>query len=308
MSAAGTSLDDRSIGVVGGRLRSQQTPPGQMRSEQMRSEQMRSEQLRSEQHRSEQLRAGGLRAAGRLLVLLACDDDEASVLRAGWVGQSVDIQHRCDLGEVLYLAGRAAPDVIVVGTGGAGLRVIDFLRILRQVDCRTPVIVGVPGSPPAMTDAIPAGATAVVPLPLAASPVLQAVEASIGDGSAFRAQPMALDLGRLRVDGSGPRIWIDGVQSVIPPMEFLLLRYLAERHDQIISRDELVSAVWGEPVTLHSNSLSVHIARLRRRFDRSAGESWIRPVRGFGYQLTVAARPAGKPTEQRARRVQPQSR
>src|SRR3954471_18842265 len=94
MSAAGTSLDDRSVGVVGGRLRPEHT-------------------------RTEQRSPAGLRAAGRLLVLLACDDDEASVLRDGWIGQSVDIEQRPDLGEVLYLAGRCTPDVIVVGTTGA---------------------------------------------------------------------------------------------------------------------------------------------------------------------------------------------
>ncbi len=232
-------------------------------------------------------------------MLLACGDDEASILRAGWVGQSMDLEHRCDLGEVLYVAGRAAPDVIVVGTVGGGLRVADFLRILRQVDCRTPVIVGMPDTPSGMPDGTPAGATAVLPLPLAASAVLQAVEASVGDRTAFRAQPMALDLGRLRVDGSGPRIWIDGAEWVIPPMEFLLLRYLAERHGQIISRDELVSAAWGDPVAPHSNSLSVHIARLRRRFCDSTGEAWIRPVRGFGYQLAVSSRRRPSPPRQR---------
>ena len=136
--------------------------------------------------------------------------------------------------------------------------------------------------------------TAVVTLPLDPLPVLQAIEDSVGDGSAFRARPMALDLGRLRVDGAGPRIWIDGAEWVIPPMEFLLLRYLAERHGQIISRDELVSAAWGEPVAPHSNSLSVHIARLRRRFCDTTGEAWIRPVRGFGYQLAVSPQRPGR--------------
>jgi DNA-binding response OmpR family regulator len=287
MSAAGTSLDDRSVDVIGGRLRLEHT-------------------------RTEQRSPAGLRAAGRLLVLLACDDDEASVLRDGWIGQSVDIEHRPDLGEVLYLAGRCTPDVIVVGTtgatgragaDGAGLPVSDFLRILRQVDCRTPVVVGVPGLGGAdeLPAPIPAGATAVVPLPMTAHLVLRAVESCVGEGSAFRAQPIALDLGRLRLDGAGPRIWIDGVESVIPPMEFLLLRYLADRHGQFISRDELVSAAWGEPAAPHSNSLSVHIARLRRRFQRTAGEAWIRPVRGFGYQLTVSTRKTGRPTPRRTR-------
>lgn len=237
--------------------------------------------------------AGGLRAAGRLLVLLACRDDEASRLRAGWVGQAVDVEHRTDLGAALYLAGKVAPDVIVLGAVEDGLRPEEFLHALRQVDVRTPVVVG-DGAPGGAALLYGAGATAVVPMPLAAGPLLTAIEAAVGDGSAFRTCPLALDLGRLRIDGAGPRIWIDDVQCVIPPMEFLLLRYLAERPGQIISRAELVSAAWGEPVAQHSNSLSVHVARLRRRFCDLAGEAWIRPVRGFGYQLAVSGRPAAR--------------
>ncbi len=234
--------------------------------------------------------AGGLRAAGRLLVLLGCRADEAADVRRGWVGQAVDVEHRADLAAMLYLAGRVAPDVIVLGTIDDGLPPADFLRALRQVDQATPVLAGARQHDPAARRALEAaGATVIVALPLAAAPLLTAVARALGECPAFHAKPMVLDLGRLRIDGAGPRIWVDDVQCVIPPMEFLLLRYLAERHGQIISRMELVSAAWQEPVDRHSNSLSVHVARLRRRFCDITGEAWIRPVRGFGYQLTVPA-------------------
>ncbi len=238
---------------------------------------------------------GGQRASERLLVLLACRDCEAAEIRAAWVGQAVDVEHRTDLGTVLYLAGRVAPDVIVIGTIDHGVPPREFLQALRQVDTHTPVIVGVDASD-GRAEASVAGATRSLPLPLAPGPLLSAIEESVPADSAFRTRPMVLDLGRLRVDGAGPRIWIDDVQCVIPPMEFLLLRYLAERHNQIISRSELVSAAWNEPVARHSNSLSVHVTRLRRRFCDIAGEAWIRPVRGFGYQLTVSGGPAGSRT------------
>ncbi len=265
--------------------------------------------------------SGGPRAAERLLVVLACRPGEAAELRSAWVGQAVDIEHSTDLGTVLYLAGRVSPDVIVIGTVEEGLPPAEFLRALRQVDRSTPVILGMAGGPNRATDPSStgrddtppdptgsdatgsdgggsdgrvsdgrgpeAGVTRSVPLPLDAGALLAAIEDCVREESAFRTRPMLLDLGRLRVDGAGPRIWIDGVQCVIPPMEYLLLRYLAERHGQIISRTELASAAWDEPVDRHSNSLSVHVARLRRRFCDIAGEPWIRPVRGFGYQLTV---------------------
>jgi DNA-binding response OmpR family regulator len=73
-------------------------------------------------------------------------------------------------------------------------------------------------------------------------------------------------------------------------MEFRLLRYLAEHHGGIVPRAELQSAAWGDGAVARSNSLSVHIARLRRRFPAGVEADWICSIRGFGYRLTVPAR------------------
>ena len=72
-------------------------------------------------------------------------------------------------------------------------------------------------------------------------------------------------------------------------MEFRLLRYLAERHGEIVPRTELEAAAWGDGVMARSNSLNVHIARLRRRFQSGFAADWICSVRGFGYRLIVPA-------------------
>ena len=115
------------------------------------------------------------------------------------------------------------------------------------------------------------------------------MDSSVPDGGSFRVRPLPIDLGRLRVDGAAARIWVDGTESLIPAMEFLLLRYLAERHGEIVTREELVCAGWGEGAAVPSNSLNVHLARLRRRFPGDSGEHWIRPIRGIGYQFLVPA-------------------
>jgi DNA-binding response OmpR family regulator len=88
---------------------------------------------------------------------------------------------------------------------------------------------------------------------------------------------------------------VDEVEILVPAMEFLLLRYLAERHGEIVTRGELISAGWGEGAAVPSNSLNVHLARIRRRFPLGAGEQWVRPVRGIGYQLLVAAGDCTRP-------------
>lgn len=110
------------------------------------------------------------------------------------------------------------------------------------------------------------------------------------NGAAHLIKPLPIDLGRLRVDGAAPRMWLDGMETVLPAMEFLLLRYLAERHGEILPRRELLTAAWGDRPSVSSNSLAVHLARLRNRLEGDIGEDWIRPIRGIGYQFLVPPR------------------
>lgn len=233
-------------------------------------------------------RAGSLRSSERLLVLLACTQAEADRLQEAWSGQAIDMLYCADLAVALVRAGQSRPDMVVVGGAGGVLGPVDFLVALRHVDPDTPVIVGLDNARPHVgAEALAAGATAVVRRPFSAEAVLRLMDSSSTGEGAFRVRPMPIDVGRLRVDGAAPRIWVDGVETLIPAMEFVLLRFLAERHGEIVTRRELVSAAWGEDARVPSNSLNVHLARIRRRFPAAPGEDWLRSVRGIGYQLIV---------------------
>ena len=83
--------------------------------------------------------------------------------------------------------------------------------------------------------------------------------------NSVRPSTVGNDLSSAGSYGAATRIWVDGVETLIPAMEFMLLRFLAERHGEIVTREELVSAGWGERVTVPSNSLNVHLTRLRRQ-------------------------------------------
>jgi DNA-binding response OmpR family regulator len=233
-------------------------------------------------------RAGRLRSPQRLLVLLACGQAENERLQEAWVGQAIDVLYGADLAVALARIGQSRPDMVVVGDAGGRLGPVDFLVALRQVDADTAVIVGLDDARPELgAEVLAAGATAVVRRPFSPEVVLRLMDSSSTGEGAFRVRPLPIDVGRLRVDGAATRIWVDGVETLIPAMEFLLLRYLAERHGEIVTREELVSAGWGAGAQVPSNSLNVHLARIRRRFPADRGVDWLRPVRGIGYQLIV---------------------
>ena len=69
--------------------------------------------------------------------------------------------------------------------------------------------------------------------------------------------------------------------------ELDLLTALAERHERIVSREELYRAVWDEPYRKSDRSVDVYIARLRQKLEAaSPGSTYIHTHFGFGYRLS----------------------
>jgi DNA-binding response OmpR family regulator len=69
--------------------------------------------------------------------------------------------------------------------------------------------------------------------------------------------------------------------------ELELLTALVERHDRIVSREELHRVVWGEPYRKSDRSVDVYIGKLRHKLDVALpGRTLIHTHFGFGYRLS----------------------
>lgn len=225
----------------------------------------------------------------RLVVLVVEHDELLRGLQEIVTGQPITLATCGDAAEALLLLGRINPDVVLLGPVCGRLDAVDFIRVARSDDADLPIIAGAgPDTSEFAAGATAAGATAVIPRPYRANELLAFLR-SLARTVNLPLRPPPIDIGRLRVDGSIPQMWIDGKQVTLPPMEYVLLRYFADRVGQVLSRAELIDAVWGDSQQASSNTLTVHIMRLRKRLGGGEGDAseWIRSVRGLGYQLTV---------------------
>ena len=69
--------------------------------------------------------------------------------------------------------------------------------------------------------------------------------------------------------------------------EFEILRYLAERRDRVVHRNELLREVWGIVDGSTTRSVDFAVARLRRKIEPSSEPRYLRTVHGDGYSLTI---------------------
>ncbi|GGC71841.1 DNA-binding response regulator [Hoyosella rhizosphaerae] len=241
---------------------------------------------------AERLAQLGDPSAVRLHPLVLVVDDNADGVQClvdSIGGLPFDLHVCSEPAEALLIVGRVRPDVVVVAPVDGLIDSVAFASIVRQGDPDLPIFAAASPDDADFVARVSTIANIVIPRPYRVhelpSLVHSFVRHAMGD-----ARQSPIDLGRLVVDGATPQMWLDGDCVRLPPREFLLLRFFAEHVGQVLSRSDLIHAVWGESTT-NSNTLTVHIARLRRRLgDDEHNPQWLRAIRGMGYQFQVPAR------------------
>ena len=96
-----------------------------------------------------------------------------------------------------------------------------------------------------------------------------------------------ISFGDLVIDPDLMAVERGGRQVNLTPTEFRLLRYLAERPERLLSRAQIIEAVWGYTADIgYDRTVDVHVRRLREKIEDDPGSPrWIQTVRGFGYRF-----------------------
>lgn len=99
-----------------------------------------------------------------------------------------------------------------------------------------------------------------------------------------------LRYGSITIDADRHAVTIDDEEVRLTAKEFLLLQYLVQHRGRVLSRDLLLTDVWGYQYTGGTRTVDVHIRRLREKLPL-LGEA-IETIKQFGYKL--AERPSEK--------------
>lgn len=92
--------------------------------------------------------------------------------------------------------------------------------------------------------------------------------------------------GSLTLDKESCRLYKNGEEIGLTGREFLLLAYLMENADKIISKERLYEQVWGEYSSICDNTIMVHIRHLREKIeDTPSNPQQLITVKGLGYKL-----------------------
>jgi two-component system, OmpR family, alkaline phosphatase synthesis response regulator PhoP len=92
-----------------------------------------------------------------------------------------------------------------------------------------------------------------------------------------------LRYGSITIDAGSHTVTVDGQEVKLTAKEFLLLQYLVRHRGRVVSRDLLLTDVWGYQYTGGTRTVDVHIRRLREKIP--VLNDAIETVKQFGYKL-----------------------
>jgi two-component system OmpR family response regulator len=103
-----------------------------------------------------------------------------------------------------------------------------------------------------------------------------------------RARPVVLAEGDLRLDPGAKRAWRAGTEVHLSPKEFSLLEFFLRYPGRVLTRSQIIEAVWDFAYDGGSNVVDQYVNYLRRKIDAPFGRHDIETIRGMGYRLRHA--------------------
>jgi len=226
-------------------------------------------------------------SGARVLVV----DDEPQILRAVQMklrgaGYSVDTAASAE--EALIKAGMRPPEAIILDLllpDGSGTEVC---RELRRWNTAPILVLSAVGEEKEKIEALDAGADDYVTKPFSGDELLARLRAVLR-----RATPSTepvITVGELRIDLERREVAIDGRPVALTPIEYDLLRLLAENEGKLLTHPMILRAIWGPAYQEESNYLHVHVSHLRRKIEPDpARPRYLLNQAGVGYRLVDPA-------------------
>jgi len=198
----------------------------------------------------------GLRAEGHVTTVVDNGDDASAVAR------SQDF------------------DLVLLDVGLPGKNGFAVLADLRKRGERLPVILlTARDTVPDRVNGLDAGADDYVTKPFSFEELRARIRVRLRESTDDA--PTALVAGRVRLDLLSRTATVDERTEELTAQEFVLAEVLLRHPQQVLSREQLLSQVWGYDYDPGSNIVDVYVGYLRRKL----GKGVIETVRGVGYRL-----------------------
>lgn len=219
------------------------------------------------------------------IVLIEDDAEIRRLVAKAMASAGHDIESAATAMEGLEMVVRHSPDIVVLDLGLPDLDGAELLRMVRAVSAVPVIVATARGDDESVVAVLDAGADDYIVKPFATDQLEARVRAVLRRGAAGPPASV-LRVGGLSIDIAAREVRLDGVLLELSPKEFDLLRALADRKGEVVTKRELLAEVWREPYGGSDRTVDVHLSWVRKKLGETAQEPrYLKTVHGVGIKL-----------------------
>jgi two-component system KDP operon response regulator KdpE len=226
------------------------------------------------------------KGGARILVV----DDEIEILRAlqrSLVAHGYEVFTASNGEDALLSIAQYRPDLMLLDLGLPGMSGLEVCKQVREQSNMPIIVLSIKDAERDKVLALDLGADDYVSKPFGMNEVLARVRVALRHTAQIQAgtEPVFV-AGPLKVDFAQRLVQVNGQEVKLTPTEYDLLKVLIKNTGKIMTRQMLLSQVWGTGYGTEAHYLHVYIGQLRRKIEPDpAHPRFILTVSGVGYRF-----------------------
>ncbi|APT85583.1 response regulator [Corynebacterium aquilae] len=225
--------------------------------------------------------------------ILVVEDDHAlaQAIIINLKARDYEVQVAQNAADALRIAGEWVPDAMLLDLGLPDLSGLDVLRGTRGWSDMPILVVSARQLQQGKIEALDAGADDYITKPFAMGELLARLRAALRrtGSSVSGADPLVVTKdGHLRFDLANKQVWRDGELVKLTPNEWGIVDFLVKHQGKLVSKLDLLHAVWGENYNRETNYLRVYLSQVRQKLEQEPkNPAHFITELGFGYRFVV---------------------
>jgi two-component system phosphate regulon response regulator PhoB len=225
----------------------------------------------------------------RLVFVVEDEEDIARLISHNLQAAGFDVQSFVSGSSLISEASREMPalfllDVMLPGTDG-----FDLCRQIRQTPSLSSIPIIFLTAKTAEADRVKGlelGGDDYITKPFSPREMVARVRSVLRGLRQPPVAPEVLRIGELEIDASSMTVQMQGRAVLTTVREFRLLEYLASHCGRVLTREQLLDAVWKETPFVTPRSIDVYVRRLREKIEADPRHpKYLKTLRGIGYRF-----------------------
>ena len=191
----------------------------------------------------------------------------------------------------LAMAESEKPDLILLDIMLPEMNGLEVLRRLRKTSSVPVIIETARGESVDRINGLNEGADDYICKPFEIEELLARINALLRrvgyykNAAGVGAEPIVLKCGELELSPQSMGLKVCGTEMNLSKTEFFMIKHFMENSGKVLSRSDLIDAIWGKNYYIDENTIDVYVGYLRSKFASITKQEFIKTVRGVGYVL-----------------------